>query len=195
MESGRRAPDGNEIAAAAAAGWTALDLAWEAKMEEAGTCFASGDRDAAAALWRESLGLARRDFETTDPRLGTSLANAALAARQAGDGTSAQSLFAEARRIWDASSFWVDALAPERRARSSLFHLRMEARHRETYDAQFRNRLHRFGEEARESLRALEAGEPSPHRGLARWRAEKPARYGDSRKFLAACLLLAVLEK
>lgn len=183
------APD---FAAARAAGWSSGDLEWEAKAEQAAQLDRDGAAEQAAALWHQALTLAQSDFAENDPRLGTSLANVALAERRAGRAPAAAQHFAAARRIWDASAFWVDSLAPERRARSSLFHLRMEARHRETYDANFRRRLHRFAEEARENLRALEQDEPPPHRGVERWRAEKPGHYGESRKLLAACLLLAV---
>lgn len=182
------APD---FAAAKAAGWSAADLEWEAKAEAATRLRLEGEQAAAEALWVALLALARAQFSAKDPRLATSLAN--LAAARGDAGGSAQ--FAEARRIWDASGFWIEAMALTRRARSSLFHLRLEAKHKARYDAQVRQRLLRFAGETRENLQALEAARPAPHRGWPRWRAEKPARYGEERKFLAACLLLTAIER
>ena len=185
------AVDTLDLAAARAAGWSMAEIEWEVKCERAALLAEEGRPDEAAALWRKSLELARDDFSEDDPRLGTSLANAALALRQAGNGAAAAQLFAEAHRVWEASPQWIAEIALEPRARSSLFHLRMEARHRDKYDATMRERLSRFAEETREHLRALAEGRPSTWRGLARWRAEKPPTYGERRKFMAACLLLA----
>jgi hypothetical protein len=185
------APEGHEPAAARAGGWTAADLDWERTSEEALRLMASGCPEQSCRLWREALEIARAAFAATDLRLGTSLANVAACERRNGTAHTAAVLLAEAREIWDGAEGQVETLEMERRARSSLFHLRLELRHRAAYDANARRRLRGFAEDARARLRALEEDRPAPRYDLERWRAERPARYGEVRKFLAACLLLA----
>lgn len=185
------AVDKLDLAAARAAGWSMGEVEWEVKCERAALLAEEGRPSEAAALWQDALTIARANFAETDPRLGTSLANTALVLQGEGNKAAAAPLFAEAARIWDASPQWIADMALEPRARSSLFHLRMEARHRDNYDATMRERLTRFADEAQNHLRGLADDRPSPWRGLARWRAEKPPTYGERRKFMAACLLLA----
>jgi hypothetical protein len=79
-----------------------------------------------------------------------------------------------------------------RRARSSLFHLRMEALHWDTYQDNMRTRMRAFAAETAEALAAFERGEASPHRLYERWLGEKPNVFDDTRKFLAAALLVGV---
>jgi hypothetical protein len=79
-------------------------------------------------------------------------------------------------------------------ARSSLFHLRMEQRHRPAYEARWRIKWAELAAEARERIGAgaftlipaEQAGEC-----LARWRRERPAMLNDTRKLMAAVFLLA----
>lgn len=185
------AVDRLDLAAAQAAGWSTAEVEWEVKCERAALLAEEGRPSDATALWQDALTIARANFAETDPRLGTSLANAALVLQEEGNKAAAAPLFAESARIWDASPRWIAEMALEPRARSSLFHLRMEARHRDKYDATMRERLSRFAEETRDQLAALVNDRPTAWRGLARWRAEKPPTYGERRKFMAACLLLA----
>jgi len=178
-------------AAAAKAGWTEAELSWEALQESAAALAAQGRHDEAAPLWGKALFLARTHFSRDDPRLATSLANHAVALRRAGNDGIARDLFAEALKIWDASAPWIDRLRVESQARSSLFHLRLEARHRGVYAKTARARLHRFAAEARAAVAALAEGAPPPATGFSRWKGEKPPTYSDSRKLLAAALLVA----
>jgi tetratricopeptide (TPR) repeat protein len=180
-----------ELGQALAAGWSPQDYAWELCQEKAAAAAYDGDLDHALPLWRESLSLARAHFARDDPRLGTSLANMAFALRETGRHEAAAPLFEEARQVWDASFAWIEALRLERRARSSLFHLRMESLHRDKYEAHFRERLRRFAAEARSAVAKMAEGGRQPERCLPRWRSEKPPSFWDSRKLLAACLLLA----
>ncbi len=186
------ADNGMDLAAASAAGWSLHDIEWESKAERAAALAWKGELEAAAVIWHELTALARDAFPANDPRLGTSLANTAFAlrARGGGGGAAARPLFDEARRIWDGSWHWVQQIKPDQRARSSMFHLRMEGRHRETYKAYARKQLEDRAEAARGVVVALAEGKPPPGDGLPRWRAEKPPIYGDSRKFLSACFLL-----
>jgi len=184
-------PEGRAPGAAQAADWSAADLDWEHKSEEALRLVASGRPDQACRLWREALEVARSAFAATDLRLGTSLANAAFCARRAGAASAAAALLVEARGIWDGAEGRIEALMIERRAGNSLFHLRLKLRHRAVYDDNARRRLHGFAHEARARMGAPEENRWAPLHDLERWRAERPVRYGEVRKVLAACLLLA----
>jgi hypothetical protein len=81
-------------------------------------------------------------------------------------------------------------------ARSSMFHMRMEQRHRGAYEERWQEKWAAWVAEARGRL----GGEGPPAllppaeaaAALARWRREKPAMLNDSRKLLAAVALLAV---
>ncbi len=173
------------------AGWSEAELAWETRQAEAAEHDASGRRDEAAALWAEALRLARETFADNDPRLAASLANQAQALRRAGRDEAARGLFEEALLAWDASGPWVAALAPERRARSSTFHLRLEAKHPGGYDRHSGERYEALAAEGRAALLALRDEKPPPYDGPARWERERPEGYSDARKLLAAVCLIA----
>ncbi len=145
----------------------------------------------AAALWAEALRLARENFAGNDPRLAASLANQAQALRRAGREEAARALFEEALLVWDASGPWVAALAPERRARSSTFHPRLEAKHPGGYAHHSRARHQALAAEGRAALLAVRDGREGEDDGLARWHKERPEGFTDGRKLLAAVLLIA----
>jgi len=176
--------------AAASAGWSAEEIRWEALAEQAAAHAVAGRMGEAMPLWAEALYLARTAFAANDPRLATSIANHAHALRLGGDAALAADLFREALAIWDASPPWVAGLRIERRARSSLYHLRMEAKHWKTYEATARKRLAAFAAEGRAAVAALAEDGPAGSRGLARWWSEKPSGFTDGRKLLAAALLI-----
>jgi hypothetical protein len=85
-------------------------------------------------------------------------------------------------------------MSAPRVARSSLFHMRMEQRHRATYEDRWRVKWHDLAEEARARLLAADpAGPADPAAAaaaLARWQRERPAMLNDTRKLIAAVLLL-----
>jgi hypothetical protein len=173
------------------AGWREAELAWETRQAEAAEHDASGRHDRAAALWAEGLRLARATFAANDPRLAASLANQALALRRAGGDEAARALFEEALLAWDASGPWLAALAPERRARSSTFHLRLEAKHPGGYAHHSRERYQALAAEGRTALLALRDGREGEDDRLTRWHRERPEGYTDARKLLAAVCLIA----
>ncbi len=173
------------------AGWCEAELAWETRQAEAAEHDAAGRPDAAAALWAEGLRLARETFAGNDPRLATGLANQAQALRRAGRDQAARRLFDEAVLVRDASGPWVVALAPERRARSSTFNLRLESKYPGGYAHHSRERYEALAADGRAALLALRDEKPPPFDGLARWRAERPDGYTDARKLMAAVLLVA----
>ena len=160
-----------------AAGWSEEDLRWEA-LQLSGS----------ATERTEALRLARASFRPDDPRLATSLINRAADLAE-GDAARA-GLQREALAIWRGCDSWLSEMKPERRARSSTYHLRMESKYPGGYD--------RFSEEryrvlAAEGLRAAEAhaaGLPWPD-GRERWEKLRPAGFNDLRKLLAAVLLTA----
>ncbi|MGF1608524.1 MAG: hypothetical protein ACFCUQ_03955 [Kiloniellales bacterium] len=174
--------------ALAAAGWRAEDLQWERLQERA----ASAPDEQAAPLWAEALRLARANFAANDPRLAASLANQAVALRRAGDDSLAGDLLDEALRIWDAAPAWIESMKPERRARSSTFHLRLESKHRGGYEQFSRERYQALAAEGRAATLALKTRATSDDDRLARWRKDKPAGFTDGRKLMAAALLIAV---
>ena len=183
--------DPRERAALIRAGWREAELAWERCQESAGDLNAGGNFEAAATLWAKGLRLARENFAGNDPRLAASLANQAYASRRAGREEAARALFDEALLAWDASGPWVAALAPERRARSSTFHLRLEAKHPGGYERHSRERTQALAAEGRAALLALRDGREGDDERLARWQRERPEGYSDARKLMAAVLLIA----
>lgn len=183
--------DRRSLAAARAAGWRRADLAWERTQEEANAALAEGDTARAARLFRRAGWIAFWWFRGADPRRATTLANLALAYRLAGREIRAKEHYARARRRWGQVDGFIAGARIVSRARSSMFHLRMEARHRETYEQNVRIRLTAFARETATALAALERGEPTTFHLYERWRAEKPPVFDDTRKLLGAALLVA----
>lgn len=177
---------------ARAAGWGRAELLWERWQEAANRALEAGDRRAAARGFRRAWWLARLCLSRTDPRYATSLANAAAADRIVGAEARARRRYRAALRLWAAVPDGIAAVGIAPRARSSLFHLRMEARHRQTYEAARRARLAAFVAETAATLAALAEGAAPPHRHYARWRGERPPVFDGSRRLLAACLLVAL---
>ncbi len=180
-----------ELAAARRAGWRRADLAWERLQEQGNASFLDGDTAGAARCFRRAGWLALWRLRGDDPRRATTLANLAFADRLAGREARARRRYAKARRIWGNSGAFIERMTIARRARSSLFHLRMEARHWETYQQNMRARMTAFAAEAGDALRALAEGREVTCRLYGRWRAEKPPVFDDTRKFLSAALMIA----
>ena len=147
-----------ELAAARKAGWRTADLDWERLQEEGNSLFLAGDRLRAAKLWRRAGWIARWRFNVVDPRRATTLANLAFADRLSGREDRARGRYAKARRIWCNVDSFIAAMHISRRARSSLFHLRMEVKHWDTYQENMRIRMTAFARETAEALSALEQG-------------------------------------
>ena len=120
-----------------------------------------------------ALQLARADFEPIDPRLGTSLANYGLCLSLSGHSGAVAPLFREALDVWRRAGPWIARMDAPRVARSSLFHMRMEALHRDTYRARWQERWQEMADEAKARILALNAGQrrSTPRLALSRWRA------------------------
>ena len=175
------------------AGWTEHDLAWEAHCEQMAAALADGDDAAAAQASASALRLAREHFSTGDPRLATSIANQAMcvAGQKAEAG---KKLFDEAIVAWRGTHPWIEKMQAPRVARSSLFHMRMEQKHRAAYEDNWRLKWREIAEATRSRLAALDLSSPrhaeSARDALSRWKRERPAMLNDTRKLLAASYLL-----
>ena len=175
------------------AGWREADLDWERAAERAAAAAASGDRLRAKEAAGQALQLARAAFGTADPRLGTSLANFGLCLNLSGD-ANVLPLYREALEVWRRADRWISQMDAPRVASSSLFHMRMEILHRDTYRARWRERWEQMAAEATSRVEAVHGAaqalplDAADH--LARWRRERPAMLNDTRKLMAAAYLL-----
>lgn len=176
------------------AGWSEADLAWEAIAERTAEAVAHQDRARAKEAAGEALQLARANFKPTDPRLGTSLANYGICLSLSGQDENVLFLFREGLDVWRQSPQWLAHMEAPRMARSSLFHMRMEARHRATYRARWLQRWRDIAAEATARSEALllsrGVSATTAADALARWRRERPAMLNDTRKLMAAGFLL-----
>lgn len=177
------------------AGWHRADLLWEAVMEQGCRAWRAGDRAAARRAFGRAAWVAHL-LPRGDLRRAATAAALGVCDSVAGRRARAARHLRLAGRLFDThGDAAVKAMRIAPRARSSLFHLRMEARHRETYHANMRLRLSRFATETREAIAALQAGQTPGHRLYARWLGERPVVYDDTRKVLSACLLIPDLSE
>ena len=176
------------------AGWSEADLAWEATAERTAEAVAREDHTKAKGSAGEALQLARANFASNDPRLGTSLANYGMCLSLSGRSEDSMFLFREGLDVWRQSPGWIAHMEAPRMARSSLFHMRMEARHRSTYRARWQERWREIAAEATARSEALIVSPgvrvATAADAFARWRRERPAMLNDTRKLMAAAFLL-----
>lgn len=178
----------------AAAGWNETDLAWENAASSALELLASGDLDAAREEVANSLRIANESFEAIDPRLGTSLANHGAALIAAGKAELSGRTLKDAARVWRSCDPWIANMTAPRIARSSLFHLRMEQRHRPAYEARWRVKWGELADEARNAVgngTVVLLSQPDAGFRVLRWQRERPAMLNDTRKLMGAVILLA----
>ena len=173
------------------AGWTNAELIWEQIQEAAAECEREGGYAEAAELWRGALEVAREHLAPGDLRMATSVANVGIAARRAGDPEDATRSIARALALWDAGGPWLDSLKPVTLARSSTFHLRLQARHQGAYERFARRRYRALAEEGRALLAARRDLLPDSADRLERWRRERPPGFDDWRRLLGTVLLIA----
>ena len=134
-------------------------------------------------------------FAPDDPRLAASLANHGAALVAGGEAHLSGRTLSDAVRIWRECDGWIARMTAPRVARSSLFHMRMEQRHRASYEERWRIKWAELVAEARERVGGdgpltLVSSEQAMA-SLARWRRERPAMLNDTRKLMAAVILLA----
>ena len=173
------------------AGWTNEEVIWEQIQETAAESERAGEYAEALELWRGALDLAREYLRPDDLRVAASLASVAVGKRRIGDAAAAQRMFDEALALWDAGDEWVESLNPATFARSSTFHLRLQAKHPAGYDRLPRERYRTLAREGRAILAARRDGLADEFDRLDRWRRERPNGFSDWRKLLGAVLLVA----
>lgn len=162
--------------------WTEADAAWE-ELQRRAAAGGSLARTCRAEALR--LAQARGFGRPGDPRRATSLVHAASAA----DGEPRGELLRRACAAWTLALGWVDGMALPPRARSSLFHLRLEAKHPGAYAAAQRERLKARLLLARSWTEALARGDPLPPKPPAGRPEGLPP--GDLRRLEAALAFLA----
>lgn len=123
------------------------ELEWLTLTERAAEAFCDEDPGAALDQWRKAEEIAMA-FQEGDPRRACSLSNRGLAAILQGDQAAAREALDAAVSAWDEARTWVADMTLQPRARSSLFHMRMELQHSNRYDEPARKRY----------LRVLEMG-------------------------------------
>ena len=129
---------------------------WEARTLDGLAAFRAGRIGAAYAAWRSAAAIARA-FAPDDPRRAASRTHLALCRAASGDAAAARRAFRRALRAWEAAETWVARMDIGQRARSSVFHLRLERKHPGGYDA-----IARAG-----FARLLGAGRAAAHAGRA----------------------------
>ena len=173
------------------AGWSRADILWEGLMEAANDAWAKGDRKTAAKTFRRAFWVAKLAFARSDLRHATVQLNLGILALKTGQGAKAHGHFKRAAQHWDThAEANIAAMTIAPRARSSLFHLRMEALHRDTYHDNFRARVGKIAAEIRSAIDNLQNDQAAGCRLYARWLGERPTVYDDTRKVLGACLLV-----
>ena len=184
-------PSGSTVRAALNSGWTLSDVYWERRLERGNQLVQDGH--AIRAAWHFLIGdiMALLRFDDVDPRRAASTANMGFALRVLGLERAARRFYSMAADGWTKVPDSVQNLEIRPRARSSLYHLRTEARHWDTYKQNRIKRLQAFVEESGQCLDCLADDEPPPHRLFSRWNGEKPPMFDDSRKLPGACLLIA----
>lgn len=173
------------------AGWTPADVQWERGTGEIFVRALAEDEQGAKKAASQALRVARADLLPDDPRLGTALANFGWCLAHAGNREAGGDLVVEARSVWSMADRWIERMHAPRVARSSLFHMRMEQRHRAAYEERWRTAWIELAGEARSRLSG-KAAPVGPAEALERWRRERPAMLNDTRKLMAAAVLLLV---
>lgn len=109
-------------------------------------CSESGNREIAEKhlkatqdYWQEAHNIAET-FTENDPRRAASLNNLAIIYRLRQNFEAAEKYYSLAKNAWIAANDWVKAMQIQSRAASSLFHLRMENKHRHAYNQPLINR-------------------------------------------------------
>ncbi|MEX0305529.1 MAG: tetratricopeptide repeat-containing protein [Leisingera sp.] len=179
-----------EMRVALESGWSRSDVIWERLMERALAQAGEGRTRKGLRLFRLADFLARAAFPALDLRRAAAPANLAVLQFRAGALEEAERLQARALQVWGGAPEQVEKMLIAPRSRSSLFHLRMEALHRDTYHSNLKTRIGAIAAETGETLRCLTSGWPVGHRHVRRWRGEKPVVFDGTRKVLGACLLL-----
>ena len=153
------------------------DQRWEARVRDGLAAFQAGRIDAAYAAWRSASAIARA-FDANDPRRAASRTHLALCHAASGEATKARRAFRRALQAWESAETWVALMSVGQRARSSGFHLRLEQKHRSSYDALARA----------ECARLLGAGRAAALAGAAHFARDPAAALEEAQERRAAGL-------
>ncbi len=116
---------------------------WETLSVAAIEACSLGDLMAAVHLWQRSSDVSS-EFSDGDPRCAATANNVGIAHLIRDDLDRAHSAMQDSLISWEASRSWIDRMAVPVAARSSLFHLRMEQRHRAGYETFKRHTVSRL---------------------------------------------------
>ena len=150
---------------------------WEARTLDGLAAFRAGRIGAAYAAWRSAAAIARA-FAPDDPRRAASRTHLALCRAASGDAAAARRAFRRALRAWEAAETWVARMDIGQRARSSVFHLRLERKHPGGYES-----IARAG-----FARLLGAGRAASHAGCAHLARDPAAALEEAQEKRAAGL-------
>ncbi|MEO1191182.1 MAG: hypothetical protein AAFY02_05465 [Pseudomonadota bacterium] len=169
------------------AGWSAEELYWE---ELSAAALALPPREA-IQYWEEAARIAPEAFTPEDARHATTWANLALVSDLEGRPEAAADLLDQAVAQWQAAETWVAGLRAERRARSSLFHHRLQQKHSGGYDHWRQARYRDLYQRGAEALAARRQGTYRPDDPSATWVVACPPGLEDARRLIAAVMLIA----
>ena len=150
---------------------------WEARVRDGLAAFQAGRVEEAYAAWRSAAAIARA-FDADDPRRAASRTHLALCHAASGEATKARRAFRRALQAWESAETWVAHMSVGQRARSSGFHLRLEQKHRPSYDALARA----------ECTRLLGAGRAAALAGAAHLARDPTAELKEAQERRAAGL-------
>ncbi|MEQ8896853.1 MAG: tetratricopeptide repeat-containing protein [Roseovarius sp.] len=180
-----------EMRLARDAGWHRSELVWERVMEAGNRAWDEGRLTRARGFFTLADRIAVLRLAKGDPRRATAPAALARVFDRQGRSRKSQAQARRALAEWAGVGAFIEAVEIRPRARSSLFHLRMEVRHRDTFHDNLRTRYRKFAEETRETMAGLSGeGPAATHRHFGRWRGERPSIFDDTRRVLSACLLI-----
>ncbi|MGQ0658514.1 MAG: hypothetical protein ACT4NU_10550 [Chromatiales bacterium] len=160
------------------------ELQWLQLTETAARKVTAGRHAAALECWNAACAAAQ-DFPADDPRRAASLSNVGVGLRIAGDRSRSARSYEQALDAWTAASEWVARMRPAPRARSSLFHLRLEVRHRAVYDDRIRATF----------ARAVAAGYATTEHNLAELRVADQRDHAVVETYRRAAAARAALEE
>lgn len=110
-----------------------LDSLWVEYNEYAVSAFFQGEHILAKEQWQMAKYLSET-FDEGDPRLACSINNLSVGFLLNNEIQNAEKGFIEAMQLWEMAGDWIAKMELPQKARSSLFHLRMEQKFKEKYD-------------------------------------------------------------
>lgn len=182
--------DDTEMRIARESGWNRTDLVWERLLEESLLNLANGFPKRARIQMKFASLIAGLNFAKNDLRHATCHANFGIMEVERGRFDLAKSHQDKALAIWKFAVCQIEGMVIRPRTRSSLYHMRMEVLHRDQYHQNLRKRIGLIAEEMEQKIKCISTGISSETRHFSRWKGEKPPQFDDSRKILAACLLI-----